>query len=87
MIHRISAAAYDFANLTTDNIERIEVFKRTHRALCMGPTLSGGVINIITKRGEGKLKAYFSAEGGSHYTAKEDGRYQWQFQTAPVCAV
>lgn len=63
-------AAYDFANLTTDNIERIEVLSGPQSTL-YGSHAMGGVINIITKRGDGKLKAYFSVEGGSHYTAKE----------------
>lgn len=63
-------AAYDFANLTADNIERIEVLSGPQSTL-YGSHAMGGVINIITKRGDGKLKAYFSAEGGSHYTAKE----------------
>jgi len=63
-------AAFNFANLTADNIERIEVLSGPQGTL-YGSHAMGGVINIITKRGDGKLKAYFSAEGGSHYTAKE----------------
>lgn len=63
-------AAYDFANVTVDNIERIEVLSGPQSTL-YGSHAMGGVINIITKRGDGKLKAYFAAEGGSHYTAKE----------------
>lgn len=61
---------YNFANLTTDNIERIEVLNGPQSTL-YGSHAIGGIINIITKRGEGKMKAFLTAEGGSHYTAKE----------------
>jgi vitamin B12 transporter len=48
-------AAYDFANLTTDNIERIEVLSGPQSTL-YGSQAMGGVINIITKRSDNKLK-------------------------------
>lgn len=63
-------SGFNFANLTTDNIERIEVLSGPQSTL-YGSHAIGGVINIITKRGDGNLKGFLSLEGGSHYTAKE----------------
>ena len=60
----------DFANLTTDNIERIEVLRGPQSTL-YGSDAIGGVINIITRRGEGKAGGFVSAEGGSFGTALE----------------
>lgn len=54
---------YDFANLTTDNIERIEVVRGPHSAL-YGSDAMGGVINIITKQGKEKSEAYLSTAWG-----------------------
>jgi vitamin B12 transporter len=43
---------YDFGNLTVGNVERIEIVRNAQSAL-YGSEAMGGVINIITKRGEG----------------------------------
>ncbi|MCD5401659.1 TonB-dependent receptor plug domain-containing protein, partial [candidate division NPL-UPA2 bacterium] len=43
---------FDFANLTVDNIERIEIVRGPQSTL-HGSSAMGGVINIITKRGVG----------------------------------
>ncbi len=43
---------YDFANLTTDNIERIEIL-RGAQSMLWGADAMGGVINITTKKGVG----------------------------------
>ncbi len=62
--------SFDFANLTTENIERIEVLRGPQSPL-YGSDAIGGVINIITKKGQGKLSGYFSAEAGSFDTFRE----------------
>ena len=58
---------YNFANLTTDNIERIEVV-RGPQSVLYGSDAMGGVINIITRRGQGDPHASFLLEGGSFGT-------------------
>ncbi len=71
--------SFDFANLSTDNIERIEILNGPQSTL-YGSHAIGGVINIITKRGDGTLKGFLSAEGGSHYTAKESAGISGSFK-------
>ena len=58
---------YDFSKLTMDNIERIEIIRGPQSTL-YGSDAMGGVINIITKKGEGKPKFFLSGEAGSYYT-------------------
>lgn len=62
--------SFDFAHLTVDNIERIEIIRGPQSTL-YGSDAMGGVINIITKKGEGKPKFDFAQEGGSYNTFKE----------------
>jgi len=62
--------SYDFAHLTVDNIERIEILRGPQSTL-YGSDAIGGVIHIITKKGEGKPKFFLSAEGGSFTTFRE----------------
>jgi vitamin B12 transporter len=62
--------SFNFANLTTDNIERIEII-RGPQSVLYGSDAMGGVINIITKKGKGKPSVSLSAEGGSFDTSRE----------------
>lgn len=57
--------AADLGHLSTDQIERIEVLKGPQSVL-YGSDAIGGVVNIITKRGEGKPSHFFDIEGGSY---------------------
>lgn len=61
--------AFDFANLTVDNIERIEILRGGESAL-YGSDAIGGVINIVTKKGKGAPKFSLSSQGGSYDTFK-----------------
>jgi len=60
----------NLANLTTDNIERIEIV-RGPMSVLYGSNATAGVVNIITKDGQGPPKSRFGIEGGSYNTWKE----------------
>ena len=60
---------YDFADLSTDNIDRIEIIRGPQSTL-YGSDALAGVINIITKKGSGKPLFTLSTEGGSYNTYK-----------------
>lgn len=59
-----TGGGFDFAHLTTDNIDRIEVLRGPQSTL-YGADAIGGVINIITKRGKEGTSGFASLEGGS----------------------
>lgn len=63
--------SFDFGNLLTDNIERIEIVRGPQSTL-YGSDAMAGVINIITKRGKSKPEIEGSFEGGSHNTFNEN---------------
>ncbi|HXV80145.1 MAG TPA: TonB-dependent receptor [Candidatus Binatia bacterium] len=69
-INSTTTGAYDFANLTTESIERIEVLRGAGGTL-YGSQAIGGVINIITKRGQGPLEVGLSAQGGNWWTNRQ----------------
>jgi len=62
----------NLANITVDNIERIEIVRGPLSAL-YGSNATAGVINIITKDGSGKPSFYAGVEGGSYNTWKAYG--------------
>ena len=51
--------SYDFAHLALDNVERIEVLRGPQSTL-YGSDALGGVINILTRRGQGKPRLSLS---------------------------
>ena len=69
-INSTTTGAYDFANLTTESIERIEVLRGAGGTL-YGSQAIGGVINIFTKRGQGPLNVGVSAQGGNGWTTRQ----------------
>ena len=71
---------FDFSTLSVDNIERIEVV-RGPQSLFHGSDAIGGVINIITRRGEGPLAIRTSLMGGSFGTHQE----RIQFSGGDAC--
>lgn len=66
----MTGRTFDFANLTAENIERVEVIRGPQSTL-YGSDAMGGVINIITKRGSGRPTFHIAAEAGSFNTFTE----------------
>lgn len=61
------SGTFDFGTLSTAAIERIEVLRGPQSSV-YGADAMGGVINIVTKRGESGLRARAEAESGSFDT-------------------
>jgi vitamin B12 transporter len=68
---------FNFANLTTDNIERIEIL-RGAQSMLWGADAVGGVINITTKKGTGTPTANAFFEYGSFKSIREGGQVSGQ---------
>ncbi len=62
---------FDFADLTTDNVDRIEILRGGGGAL-YGSQAIGGVVNLLTARGEGPFRFSLRGEGGSGGTHREE---------------
>ncbi len=78
------AAGFDFANLLTGDIARIEVLRGSQSTL-YGSEAIGGVVNIITADATRPLQGDAQIEGGSYGTAYARGaiggkadRYDWR---------
>ncbi|MGD0781861.1 MAG: TonB-dependent receptor [Candidatus Aminicenantales bacterium] len=61
--------SYDFAHMTLDNIERIEVLRGPQSTL-YGSDALAGVVNILTRRGSGKPQLSLDLSGGAYGTAR-----------------
>ena len=62
--------AFNFADLTTEDIDRIEVVRGPQSTL-YGPRALAGVIQIFTKQGTGTPGVLLAAEGGSYNSFRE----------------
>ena len=62
--------AFNFADLTTDNVDRVEVV-RGPQSTIYGPRALAGAIQIFTKRGTGEPGVTISQEGGTYGTFRE----------------
>ena len=60
----------DFSTISVDNIQQIEVLRGPQSGL-YGSDAMGGVINIITKRGDGPTRGRVEFGGGTYGTARE----------------
>jgi vitamin B12 transporter len=60
---------FNLANVPLDNVERIEIIRGPQSSL-YGSDALGGVISIITKRGQSEPSATLEAEGGSFGTGR-----------------
>ena len=64
------AGLFNFADLTTDNIDRVEVV-RGPQSTIYGPRAMAGVIQLFTKQGTGQPGVMISEEGGTYDTFRE----------------
>jgi vitamin B12 transporter len=67
------SGAMNFADITTDDIDRIEVVRGPQSAL-YGPHALAGVIQIFTKQGTGTPGVMVAGEGGSYDSFREWGQ-------------
>ena len=73
--------SFDFANLTTDNVERIEVV-RGPASVLYGSDAVTGVVQIFTRRGTGVSRAEASVRGGTYGTLGWDAETSGGTQVA-----
>lgn len=62
-------SSFDFAQLPTDGVERVEVTRGPQSAL-YGSNAVTGVVNIVSQRGEARPRFSFLGEGGSFTTSR-----------------
>ncbi|TKB71999.1 MAG: TonB-dependent receptor [Nitrospira sp.] len=72
IVNSPTTGAYDFSNLTAENIDRIEIL-RGAQSMLYGSDAVGGVINIYTKKGTGTPTASTFIEYGSFASLREGG--------------
>ncbi|MBI3079853.1 MAG: TonB-dependent receptor [candidate division NC10 bacterium] len=77
---------FDLADLTTDNVERIEIVRGPQSTL-YGSAAMGGVVNIITRTGRGTPTHRVRLEAGKHSTFRETvssagGGAEWDYAVA-----
>lgn len=72
IVNSPTTGVYDFANLTAENIDRIEILRGAQSSL-YGSDAIGGVINIFTRKGTGAPTVGAFTEYGSFATFREGG--------------
>ena len=68
----------ELSDLTLDGIDRIEIVRGPQSTL-YGADAIGGVVNIITKKGQGPPQGSIWLQGGSYNTFKEQANVQGSF--------
>ncbi|MGA2774802.1 MAG: TonB-dependent receptor [Candidatus Omnitrophota bacterium] len=65
-VNDVDLSGVDWKQIPLDQVERIEIIRGGAAAVLYGDNASSGVINIITKKGEGKPKVNLKVEYGSY---------------------
>lgn len=65
-----ATGGFDISNLTSDDLDRVEVVRGAGGAL-YGSSAIGGVVNLITREGSGPLKISYDGEGGNRATQRQ----------------
>ncbi len=65
-VNDVDLSGVDWSQIPLDEVERIEVVRGGSAAVLYGDNASSGVINIITKKGEGKPKFNLETQYGSY---------------------
>ncbi len=60
-----AGGAFDFSSLTTDNVERIEIV-RGPASVLYGSDAMAGVVQLFTRRGDGRPRIELGARGGGN---------------------
>jgi outer membrane receptor protein involved in Fe transport len=71
-VNSVTLGAFDFANLTPEGFDRVEVLRGGGGSL-YGSEAVGGVINLITRSGSAPPSGGFSVAGGNGATDRETG--------------
>ena len=69
-VKSLTSGDFDFADLTLDDVERIEVLRGPQSTL-YGADAIGGVVHVITKRGQGPPSGFVDFEAGNYGTFRE----------------
>ena len=70
-INEADLSGSDWTQIPLNQVEKIEILRGSAGAVLYGDNASGGVINIITKKGTGKPKWELEAQAGSYDMNKQ----------------
>ncbi len=71
-VNQPDLSGVDWTEIPIERVSRIEIIKGGRGSVLYGDNATGGVINIITKEGEGGLKAGTAFAAGSYGTYRAD---------------
>jgi vitamin B12 transporter len=84
-VNSSTLGGFNFGNITTDGVGRIEVLRGAGGAL-YGSDAIGGVVNVITQKGEGAPHLTLSSAGGNIGTSTESASLSGQTGIASYSA-
>lgn len=72
-VNQADLSGVDWLQIPLEAVEKIEIIKGGRGSVFYGDNATGGVINIITKKGSGLLKKGLTLQGGSYDTFDSSG--------------